>query len=69
MTPDEQKAAASEEPKRTFRVTASETVYYYVNVDAISPDDAREQVLSGRIVLPNASDWENFDVNDVEEII
>ena len=52
----------------TFRVHASETVYYMVDVEAESKDAVNLMIDSGIIVWGQPVDGFGFDVDEIEEL-
>ena len=48
-----------------FRVMCSETVWYRVEVEAESADEAHELVISGMVDLGEPYDGANFEIDEV----
>ena len=55
--------------KKTFSVFASETVYYYKEVEADSPEEVKQMIFEGEIDFDygDITDGFDFQVNDIEE--
>lgn len=55
---------------KRFRVCASETVYYAVEVEAKSREEAWELARSGEVEFPYDSvhEGDNFTIDEVEEV-
>jgi hypothetical protein len=51
-----------------FRVMCSETVWYRVEVDAGTAEEARELVETGTVDLGEPYDGANFEIDEVVEI-
>ena len=52
----------------TFRVHASETVYYMVDVEAESKSEVQNKIDNGDIEFGQPYDGFGFDVDEIEEL-
>ena len=52
-----------------YTIDASETVFYTIEVEAKSEDDAREMVMMGDVIVPDAIDSSDFQIDSITETL
>lgn len=51
-----------------YLIEASEKVYYAIEVEANSKEEARNKILKGEVQIDEAKDSSDFEIDNVEEI-